>query len=142
MTKQEIEQNYKVIYLNIKQNYFDKIMAGTKTQEFREVRPSTIKKLLQLDEDGFEIEGEDGNSLPIHYDVIHFRVGMNKVADEAYVCVKDTHVGVIKFLMNETGQYMVDDNGGLIVYDDIIRNCVIFFSIKNVSGESASKVCR
>lgn len=106
------------LYLNIKQEYFDQIMAGTKTQEFREVKPTTIKKLLQLDANGFEIEDEEGNSQPIHYNAIHFRVGMNKVADEAIVEVKGEHVEVLEFLVNEDGQYLTDDNGGLILYDE------------------------
>lgn len=131
MTKQEIEQNNKVLYLNIKQNFFDEIMAGTKKQEFREVKPTTIKKLLQLNAEGFEIEDEEGNSLPIHYDVIHFRVGMNKVADEAYVKVKDAHVEILYFLMNENGQYLTDDNGGLILYDEEIE---AKFGEKNEDG--------
>lgn len=49
----------KILYLPIKQVYYDAIMAGRKVQEFREVRPTTIKKLLQLDKDGYEIEDED-----------------------------------------------------------------------------------
>ena len=40
----------KVLNLIIRQKYFDAILAGRKVQEFREVRPTTIKKLLQLDE--------------------------------------------------------------------------------------------
>lgn len=105
------------LYLNIKQEYFDQIMAGTKKQEFREVKPTTVKKLLQLDAKGFEIPDEEGNSLPIHYNAIHFRVGMNKVADEAVVEVKGEHVDVVQFLLNEQGQYLTDDEGGLIIWE-------------------------
>ena len=68
----------KTLNLIIKQVYFDQIINGTKTQEFREVKPTTIKKLLQLDEDGYELEDEKGNAIPIHYDAIQFYVGYNK----------------------------------------------------------------
>ena len=73
----------KVLNLIIKQKYFDAILAGRKVQEFREVRPTTIKKLLQLDEEGFEIEDADGNAQPIKYDAIQFYVGYNKDRDSA-----------------------------------------------------------
>ena len=66
----------KVLTLNIKQKYFDAILAGRKVQEFREVRPTNIKMLLQLDEEGFEVEDEDGNAQPIKYDAIKFLTGL------------------------------------------------------------------
>ena len=65
----------KVLNLIIKQKYFDAILAGRKVQEFREVRPTNIKKLLQLDKDGYEIADADGNAQPIKYDAIRFYVG-------------------------------------------------------------------
>ena len=75
----------KVLNLIIKQRYFDAIMCGQKVQEFREVKPTTIKKLLQLDEEGYEIIDEHGNSQPIKYDAIRFFVGYNKDRDY-YIC--------------------------------------------------------
>ena len=81
----------KILNLIIKQVYFDAIIRGEKTQEFREVKPTTIKKLLQLDEEGFEVIDEHGNSQPIHYDAIRFYVGYNKDRDSALVEVKDAH---------------------------------------------------
>lgn len=123
MTKQEIEQNNKVLYLNIKQNFFDEIIAGTKTQEFREVKSTTIKKLLQLDENGFELQDENGNSIPQQYDVIHFRVGMNKVADEAYVRVKSASCEILvdengdpfEYVTNEAGHRLLEDANGKVM---------------------------
>ena len=81
----------KILSLIIKQAYFDAILRGEKTQEFREVKPTTIKKLLQLDEEGFETIDEHGNSQPIQYDAIRFYVGYNKDRDSALVEVKDAH---------------------------------------------------
>lgn len=40
------------LYLPIKQVYFDQIIAGTKTEEYREITPNTYKKYLDCDEDG------------------------------------------------------------------------------------------
>ena len=80
----------KVLNLIIKQRYLDAILAGRKVQEVREVRPTTIKKLLQLEE-GFEIEDADGNAQPIKYDAIQFYVGYNKDRDSALVEVVGSH---------------------------------------------------
>jgi hypothetical protein len=84
----------KVLNLIIKQKYFNSIMCGQKVQEFREVKPTTIKKLLQLDEEGYEIIDEHGNSQPIKYDAIRFFVGYNKDRDSALVEVKDAYTEI------------------------------------------------
>lgn len=96
----------KILNLIIKQKYFDLIMTGQKVQEFREVRPTTIKKLLQLDDEGYEIEDADGNAIPIQYDAIRFYVGYNKDRDSALVEVKDAYCEVF-----------VDENNELIRYE-------------------------
>lgn len=62
----------RTLKLSIKQKYLDTIKDGRKVQEFREIRPNNIKKYLQLDEKGFEIEDENANALPIVYDNILF----------------------------------------------------------------------
>lgn len=97
----------KTLNLIIKQEFFDQIIGGTKTQEFREVKPTTIKRLLQLDEDGFEIEDEHGNAIPIHYDAIQFYVGYNKDRDSALVEVKDEYCEIF-----------IDENDEPITYEE------------------------
>jgi hypothetical protein len=79
----------KVLNLIIKQKFFDEIISGNKKHEFREVTPKTIKKYLQLDEDGYELEDENGQAIPIKYDAIQFYVGYRKDRDSALVEVKD-----------------------------------------------------
>ena len=96
----------KVLNLIIKQCFFDEIIKGTKKQEFREVRPTTIKKLLQLDKDGYEVEDENGNAQPIHYDAIQFHVGYNKDRDSALVEVLGAHCEIF-----------VDENNEPITYE-------------------------
>jgi len=96
----------KVLNLIIKQKYFDAIMHGRKVQEFREVRPTTIKKLLQLDSDGYEIVDENEKAQPIKYDAIRFFVGYNKVRDTALVEVKSAYCEIF-----------VDENGKPIIYE-------------------------
>jgi hypothetical protein len=40
------------LYLTIKQVYFDQIIAGTKKEEYREIKDTTYKKYLACDEEG------------------------------------------------------------------------------------------
>ena len=96
----------KVLNLIIRQKYFDAILAGRKAQEFREVRPTNIKKLLQLDEEGYEVEDEEGNAQPIKYDAIQFYVGYNKDRDSALVEVAGAHCEIF-----------VNNNGEPITYE-------------------------
>ena len=96
----------KILNLIIKQKYFDSIMCGQKVQEFREVKPTTIKKLLQLDDDGYEIVDENENAQPIKYDAIRFFVGYNKDRDSALVEVKNAYCEIF-----------VDENDNPIEYE-------------------------
>lgn len=89
----------KILNLIIKQVYFDAIIRGEKTQEFREVKPTTIKKLLQLDEEGYELLDENENSLPIQYDAIRFYVGYNKDRDSAHAAYNSAN-GLIECSSN------------------------------------------
>ena len=96
----------KTLTLIIKQCYFEEIIKGTKKQEFREVKPTTIKRLLQLDKDGYEVEDENGNAQPIRYDAIQFYVGYNKDRDSALVEVVGSHCEIF-----------VDENNEPITYE-------------------------
>ena len=108
----------KVLNLIIKQKYLDAILAGRKVQEFREVRPTTIKKLLQLDEEGFEIEDADGNAIPIQYVAIRFYVGYNKDRDNALVEVVGAHCEIFVDENNEpiTYEHGRDKDGNPLVW--------------------------
>ena len=108
----------KVLNLIIKQCFFDEIIKGTKKQEFREVKPTTIKKLLQLDEEGFEIEDADGNAQPIKYDAIQFYVGYNKDRDNALVEVLGAHCEIFVDENNEpiTYEHGRDKDGNPLVW--------------------------
>lgn len=103
----------KILDLIIKQKYLDAILAGRKVQEFREVRPTTVKKYIELDEDGYEREDEYGNAIPIKYDAIRFFVGYNADRDTALVEVVGVHTEV--FVDEDDNplmyEYGVDKNG-------------------------------
>ncbi|MEG2067159.1 MAG: ASCH domain-containing protein [Tannerellaceae bacterium] len=110
----------KVLDLIIKQKYFDAIMAGKKVQEFREVRPTTIKKYLQLDEEGFEIEDEKGNAKPIEYDAIRFFVGYNKGRDSALVEVTSSFCEIFVDENDEPIEYEYE--GEIWVSEQMVYN--------------------
>lgn len=109
----------KTLKLIITQNYFDQIVAGTKKKEYREVKPTTIKRLLQLDSEGFEIEDEEGNAQPIKYDRIQFYVGYRKNRDTCIVEVKDSHCEIF---MDEYGNPITYKHDGL----DWVEEQVVF----------------
>ena len=108
----------KTLKLIIKQCYFDKIIKGTKKQEFREVKPTTVKRLLQLDKDGYEVEDKDGNAQPIKYDTLQLYVGYAKNRASALVEVRSAYCEIItdekgKPIIYEHG---IDENGEPLVW--------------------------
>lgn len=68
----------KTLTLSIKQKYFDEILAGTKKQEFREIRPTNAKKYFryvlngkEYDEDMLPSEDEEPGEVdlvPVKYE--------------------------------------------------------------------------
>lgn len=96
----------KILKLIIKQCYFDEIIKGIKKQEFRDVKPTTFKRLVQLDEDGYELEDENGNAIPIQYDALQLYVGYAKNRASALVEVKSAYCEII-----------TDENGEPITYE-------------------------
>ena len=110
----------RVLTLIIKQVYFDMIVSGEKVEEFREVKPTTIKKLLQINEDGYVVKDEIGNSQPIEYDAIRFYVGYNPDRDFALVEIKDAYCEVF---VNENGNVIeYEYNGQLWIAEQVVYN--------------------
>lgn len=94
----------KVLNLTIKHKYLCAVLEGRKVQEVREVRPNNIKRYLQLDSEGYEVEDEHGNSQPVPYDAIRFRSREN-ADDYALVEIKESYC-----------EMFTDDEGKLITY--------------------------
>lgn len=82
----------KVLALNIKKNYFDEIISGTKKIEYRELKQSTLNKYTYVDE-------TDGKRYLRRYDLLRLFVGYNKDRESALVQVTDiTHNdGVVEY---------------------------------------------
>lgn len=106
----------KELKLIIKQKYFDEILAGTKTEEYREIKPTTFKKYCRYlieDKEYEQLHDFPGYTdetefleVPIKYDAIRFYVGYAKDRDSALVEVKGAEIEVF-----------VDENDEEIVYE-------------------------
>ncbi len=105
MNKQPTKEN--TLYLPIKQIYFDQIIAGTKKEEYREIKDTTAKKYLQTTAEGKFVQDpkvtepnkqyhiEDYNNdrfpfLPKTYKYLALAVGYNSERDTALVEVTGT----------------------------------------------------
>jgi len=109
----------KIISFSLKQKYFDAILAGRKVEEFREIRPSTVKRLVQLDEDGFDIEDEEGFAIPVHYDAILFYTGKYEAGKKRDCALVEVVDSIVQYFTDEKGEiieYKVDYNGQKDVY--------------------------
>lgn len=96
----------KVLNLIINQNDFDEIISGKKKQEFRTISPTTEKKYIHIDKEGYAEEDENGNSIPIIYDALRLYVGYNKDRDSA----------LVEILKTET--FLLQDEDGEIIQED------------------------
>ena len=106
ITNNKNQKTMKVLNLIIKQVYFDQILSGEKTQEFREIKPTTARKYVEVDEDGYPKWDKNGNSIPLKYDALRLYVGYNKDRDSMLVEVKDAYT-----------EMFVDDDGKPIMYE-------------------------
>lgn len=129
------------LYLPIKQVYFDQIIAGTKKEEYREIKDTTYKKYLYSDVDGNPDISEDTPEdfvddimaynngkypfVPIEYRFLNLAVGYAKERDTAIVEVKNITFEIAKdkkgkecrFFWNEkTGDVTVSPDGDLAVW--------------------------
>ena len=99
--------------LKIRQQYFDEILAGTKTQEFREIRPSSLSKYCELDEDGFCVE-RDGIIIPRHYDRIKFLTGA--YSGKRPYAIVEVKQADIELFVDENDEFIILNQGGVEYY--------------------------
>ena len=97
----------KNLTLSIKQRYFDEILAGTKKNEVREIRPNNAHKYCQVDKEGFVIEDKNG-IVPVKYDTLTLLTGAYK-GKRPKMVVKVTGVKI---------DLLVDDQNEFIVLKD------------------------
>lgn len=104
-----------ILTLSIKQKFFDEILAGTKTHEYRDIRPTNAKKYIiylcngkeyKVDDEDLPEEGEI-KLKPIKYDAIKLLTGEYK-GKRPYIIieVKDAEAVILS-----------DDEGNDIIYE-------------------------
>ena len=103
-----------VLTLSIKQKYFDEILAGKKTHEYREIRPTNAKKYITYLCGGKEYKAdeelpEEGEVelKPIQYDAIKLLTGEYK-GKRPYIIVGVKAVEAV---------ILTDENGEDITYE-------------------------
>lgn len=108
----------KVLTLSIKQKYFDEILAGKKTHEYREIRPTNAKKYIRYelngklyeDADDMPSEEEEPGEVtlaPVKYDAIKLLTGAYS-GKRPYIIIE---------VKNAEAFILTDDNGEDIVYE-------------------------
>ena len=103
-----------ILTLSIKQKYFDEILAGKKTHEYREIRPTNAKKYITYLCGGKEYPAdaelpEEGEAelKPIKYDAIKLLTGAY-TGKRPYIIVE---------VKNAEAVILTDENGNDIVYE-------------------------
>ncbi len=137
------------LYLTIKQVYFDQIIAGTKKEEYREIKGTTYKRYLEVDEEGnpyFDdelISDEDPlvGDLCVYNDgkypyypkdgikYLALAVGYAKERDTATVEVKSMSFEPLKakdekfirFTWDDNDEASLDDNGELCFWNIVFH---------------------
>lgn len=87
-------KDMRVLSLNIKKQYFDEIINGTKKVEYRELKQSTLNKYTYIDE-------ADGKRYLRRYEALRLFVGYNKDRESALVQVVDTKYadGIVEYYL-------------------------------------------
>ena len=111
----------KILTLSIKQNFFNEILAGTKTQEFREIRPSSQARYCEVDEEGYAVI-EDGIIVPKHYDAIKFMTGAYNNGPRPWALVEVKSAEIQLFVDENDNFIELEQNGetyyaAQVVYD-------------------------
>lgn len=104
----------KVLTLSIRQKYFDEILAGKKTTEVREIRPTNAAKYIEYEcggkkyraDDELPEEGEIGIA-PIKYDAVKLLTGAYS-GKRPYIVVE---------VKNAKVYFLTDENGEEITYE-------------------------
>lgn len=96
---------FKVLTLIIKQIYFDEIMSGEKTVEYRELKQTTLNKYTYMDE-------SDGKRYLRGYDMLRLYVGYGKNRESAIVEVVDTtyHEGMVEYHLGKVLEHTKQEN--------------------------------
>jgi hypothetical protein len=94
----------KILTLQIKRPYLEDILSGTKTKEYREIRPKNADKYIIQNPDA---EDEDQWLQPVKYDAIKFLNGYATNRPEVVIEITNSEI-----------ELSVDENGEEITYEE------------------------
>lgn len=94
-----------VLKLSIEKEEFEAILKGEKKVICCEITPENEQKLVQLDHENYAIEDENGNCIPVQYEVLHLYVDKKSGDDYALVRLESSY-----------SQLLVDEDGAPIWY--------------------------
>ena len=116
----------KILTLQIKKQYLDQIIAGTKPEEEREITPKTAKRYLK-----YINEGKENESFEIvHYDALQLINGYAANRPEILIEVKSSRIEVG---IDENGEDIVfTENGEEYVLASILYNLGNILKRKNI----------
>lgn len=104
----------KILTLSIKQKYFDEILAGTKTHEYREIRPTNAKKYITYLCGGKEYKVDE--ELPEEGEIV-----LNAIKYDAIKLLTGAYTGKRPYIIVEVKDaeafILTDDEDNDIVYE-------------------------
>jgi hypothetical protein len=115
-----------LLTLSIRQNFFDEILAGTKRQETREVKPSNFNRYARYVYEGKEYKERDDipgegalDVAPVKYDALKLLTGQYKNKRPYLIVeVKRAH---IYFITDDDGEDVIlEENGTEYTMTDIV----------------------
>lgn len=93
-----------ILRLSTKKNTLDALREGRLRDYAREIRPNTMKKYCELDEEGFVVD-VDGVLQPRKYDVVQFQCGHEacafKIEDAQIELFEDESGELITYIEND-----------------------------------------
>jgi hypothetical protein len=138
-----VTKDMKILTLNLKRQYFDEILAGTKTHEYRDLFPENNDRFIRYRINGKEYklneipseEDEPGEitPVPIKYDAIKFLTGAYK-GTRPYMIVEvlDAKINIPKD----------DDGNPIIVFDESTNTEFIMAQMDYTLGKVIEKFDR
>jgi hypothetical protein len=95
---------FKVLTLTIKKEYFDEIIDGTKTVEYRQLKQTSLNKYTYID-------NSDGKRYLKWYDMLRLCVGYDKDRETAIVQVKDITYkdGIVEYHLGQVLEHVIPE---------------------------------
>ena len=104
----------KILTLSIKREYFDEIVAGTKTVEYRDIRPTTFKRYCRYMQDGKEFTEMDYSDEKKYQDVVLIKYDALKLVTGAY---KDKRPYIIVAVTDSKIMFDYEFGGRPVIYE-------------------------